>query len=115
MRIPNRFLPHRVDIEPPDPFNGEGHYLPKREARPCSVASKSQLVVDTRPGMADAETGSQQVLANTQIILQPEDIVAPGARVTVWKGTPQEAELSVVATEYYRHNIAPESAVLWLV
>lgn len=113
MRIPKRFLPHTVDIEPIDPYGGGSKWLPVRENVACQVASKSRLVVDQRPGMVDSEAGSQQVMANTQIILQPEDYVAPGARVTIWKGTPMEEVLTVIATEYYQHPIAPNSAVLW--
>lgn len=112
MRIPNRYLPHKVTIEPYDPMGGGRRFLPARPGIMALTAPKAQLVVDQRP---DSESVGQMVQTSTMVIVQPEQWTTPGGRVTIWPGTEREAKLSLVAVDTYDHDIAPNSVVLWLV
>ena len=52
-------------------------------------------------------------IAGAVNVLRPDWPV--GSLVTVWAGTPQEREGTVVATALGKHSIAPSSAQMWLV
>lgn len=112
MRIPARYFPHQVTIEAPDPMGGGRRWLTPRPGVAALVAPSDALIVDQRP---DAESVGQQIVANSQVILQPESWTDPGARVTIWPGTPRERVLSAARVETYDHDIAPNSVVMWLV
>ena len=113
MRIPDSLLEHRVDVEPlldvPQPGGSPfGAKLPDVHAL---VVDRAELVIDER---VDSDTHGQEILAETHVLIQPEDYIVPGSRVTIWKGTPRERVLHVVKTAYARHSISPESAQAWL-
>jgi hypothetical protein len=113
MRIPAYVLEHTVDIERPTEYGTS--YGPTFEAVVEDVAAlvvdKSELVID---GRSEGETYGQQVLSTAQVLMQPEDYVAPGGRITVDKGTPMQRRLAVVAAARLEHTIAPSQARAWL-
>jgi hypothetical protein len=114
VRIPDKFLVHRVDIVP---LAAVGSSVGKRfdDARPAVrsiVVDKRKLVVDER---MDSATKGQEIQASTHILVQPEEFVSAGSKITVWKGTPRERTGVVVATAYGEHPIAPSSAQMWIV
>lgn len=114
MRIPDSVLEHRVDVERRQPVGGS--YGPRFDALVAGVhalvVDKAELVIDQRQ---ESDTYGTQITASTQVLLQPEDYVGPGSRVTVWKGTPQERRLQVVAAAFLQHSKAPSQAQAWLV
>jgi hypothetical protein len=113
MRIPDELLEARVDVEPrlevPQP-DGDLYGALQADVH-AIVVDRSKLVIDER---VDAETHGAEVLAETHVLVQPENFITPGSRVTVHKGTPRERTLQCVATAYARHSTAPESAQAWL-
>lgn len=114
VRIPNMFLPHRIDVQALNPVGSSqgAKYQTKRLDVFAQVLDKVTMVVDQR---ADSTTFSQSIASSTTVVMQPESYVEPGSLVTVWKGTPRERSMQVVAAGYYRHTIAPESSQLWLI
>jgi hypothetical protein len=76
------------------------------------VVDKAELVVDQR---SEADTYGTQIVASTQVLLQPEDWAPVGSRVTVQKGTERERVLEVVVAAHLEHSRAPSQAQLWLV
>jgi len=112
MRIPARYFPHQVTTEAVDPMGGGRRWKPAKTGVRALVAPSDALIIDQRP---DAESVGQQIVANTQVIVQPESYVGPGARVTIWPGTARERVLSAARVDTYDHDIAPNSVVLWLV
>lgn len=112
MRIPERYLPHRITVEAIDPLGGGSKWATPKINVHALVVDKETQVVDARP---DSETRGQVIMSSTQIVLQPEEWIPPGSRVTVWAGKPQEKKMIVVTTGYFEHPIAPNSSQLWLV
>lgn len=114
VRIPNMFLPHRIDIRAVNPVGTSqgASFQPVKPNVRAQVLDKVTMVVDQR---SSSETFSQSIASSSTIVVQPEEYVEPGSEIVVWKGTPQERSMHVVAAGYYRHTIAPESAQFWLV
>lgn len=113
MRIPDGLLEHRCIVqERLDVPSSTGNRFADAVERECITVDRAKLVTD---GRAESETRGQQILANTQVLLQPEHYAGPGSLITVWPGTPRERTLEVAATAYARHSVAPESAQAWLV
>lgn len=113
-RIPNRYFPHTVTLQPIDPLPASSgtRYLEPRSGVIALVVDKIAEVVDGRDG---SPTRGKLISASTHIVMQPESVVDPGSLVTVWAGTDRERTMTVVATGYYRHPVAPESAQLWAI
>lgn len=114
MRIPDRFLEHRVDVTRRREVGTStgSAFDPTEEGVHVIVVSKSKLVRDER---ADSTTSGQEILADTHVLLQPEDFAPPGSKILVGKGTARERVGIVVATALAEHSIAPSSAQAWLV
>lgn len=112
MRIPNRFLPHRVTVEPYAPLGGGRKWEAAGAPIRAQVEDTRKMVVDQRP---DSDSIGQAVMAATRVITHRENWATPGSRVTIWAGTPREQKLIILNASYYEHNIAPNSAELWLV
>lgn len=113
MRIPDELLEQRVDVEPllaVPPSSGSRFGTLEADVH-AIVVDRAKLVIDQR---VDSETHGAEVLAETHVLVQPENYITPGSLVTVWKGTARERKLEVVATAYARHSTAPESAQAWL-
>lgn len=114
MRIPDYVLEHRVGIRRRQPVGSSSG--PRWDAEVTGVhalvVDKADMVVDAR---TDSETRGSQVLASSQVLVQPESYAPPGSLVRVWPGTPMERTLEVVAVAYLEHSKAPSQAQMWLV
>ena len=114
MRIPDSVLEHRIAVRRRQAVGSSSG--PRYDAEVTGVhalvVDKAELVLDAR---RDSETRGQQILSSSQVLVQPEDYVAPGSLVTVWKGKPMERTAEVVASAYLEHSKAPSQAQMWLV
>lgn len=108
MRMPGAILEHRIDVRPllevPQPTGGNwGAWV---DGVHCLVIEEQKLVIDAR---ISSETHGVEVLANTHILLQPEDAVNPGDQIR----TPRGKVVQVITTAYLEHTIAPSQAQAW--
>ncbi len=112
MRIPKRYLEHRVILEAvkrvPTSI-GPTYQAPRTVS--ALVSDKRRRVVDQRLG---SETKGEEITSNGSVLLQPEDLVPAGSIVTLWAGTELETRRTVMSTRLGRSSIAPQSAQLFL-
>lgn len=114
MRIPDKFLEHRVILEAIKPIGSStgAKFQPARSGVKAIVMDKRTRVVDQRVA---SETKGQEILVSGHVLLHKENWIPPGSLVTVWPGTTMERKAEVVASAYGDHSIAPESAQVWIV
>ncbi|WP_102193207.1 hypothetical protein [Microbacterium aurantiacum] len=106
MRLRQSFTPHTVTVRDLTGAGGMG----QRHADPREVADV--WVVDERLVVID-DVGTE-VVSNTQVSTNVEEIIPLGSLVTVWKGEPGERQAKVVKISVFRHNRLPQSRTLFL-
>lgn len=106
MRLRKRFTPHSVTVRDFAPGGGMG---PKHGAPRLVV---NVWVVDERQEIVDAN--GAEVISNTQVSTNVDEIISLGSLVTVWKGEPGEREAKVVKITVFRHERLPQSRTLFL-
>lgn len=112
-RIPNHLLEHRVRVEAlrSIPRSDGALYLDPRTVG-AIVVEKRKLVTDQREGSA---TKGQELQSSAHVLVQPEDRIPLGSRVTIWPGSVNESVLISASEAYAEHSIAPSSYQMWLV
>lgn len=113
MRIPAHLLEHRVVVEAlrTIPRSDGAKYMPPRRVA-AIVVEKRKLVTDQREG---STTKGQELQSSAQVLVQPEERVPLGSRVTIWPGSSNESVLTSLSEAYGEHSVAPSSYQMWLV
>ncbi|AQY02042.1 hypothetical protein [Microbacterium foliorum] len=106
MRLQPRFTPHTVTVRDLVAAGGMG----SKHAAPRVV--EHVWVVDERQAITDAS--GAEVISNTQVSTNVDEIIPLGSLVTVWKGEPGEREAKVVKIGVFRHRRLPQSQTLYL-
>lgn len=106
MRLRRRFTPHTVTVRDFTPGGGMG----PKHGDPRDV--ENVWVVDERQEIVDAN--GAEVISNTQVSTNVDEIIPLGSLVTVWKGEPGEREAKVVKISVFRHVRLPQSRTLFL-
>jgi len=111
-RLRTRHLPHCINIERLAGEGAEGVTYDEPDILvPAYIEMKSKLVVDRR---STSDTAGQEVAASTFVVVHLVDDTLPGARVTVWQGTPRERTSEVITSEYFDYKGTPSHVELWL-
>lgn len=113
MRVPGKFLEHRVDLEAVRlmPRSDGAKFMPKRRVS-ALVVEKQKRVTDAREG---SSTKGEEIQAEVHVLLQPEDRIPLGSKMTIWPGTSNERTLVSVSEAFGQHTIAPSSYQAWLI
>lgn len=107
MRLRRRMTPHTVTVR--NRLGGGG--MGERHADPRDV--ENVWVVDERVAILDAK--GAEVISNTQVSTNVDEIIPLGSLVTVWKGEPGEREGRVEKVSVFRHDRLPQSRTLFIV
>lgn len=112
VRLRRKHLPHKVDVAAPAGVTGAGQTwgTPVPDL-PAYVEQKTRLVVDRR---AESPTKGQEITSTTFVVMLPEHDVAPGSKVTVWKGTARERTSQVIDSAGFDYPRAPGHIELYL-
>jgi hypothetical protein len=106
MRLNPRLTPHTVTVRN---LRGGGGMGPRLDD-PRDVANV--WVVDERQSVVDDK--GEEIVSNTQVSTNVDEIIPLGSLVTVWKGEPGEREAKVVKITVFRHRRLPQSRTLYL-
>lgn len=111
-RLREKHLPHRVDITP---LTGEGArgpvYGDTVVDAPAYVEQKARLKVDRRES---SKTFGEEIQSSTFVVLLLQHDVAPGTKVTVWKGTPRERTSDVIESARFEYPRTPSHVEIYL-
>lgn len=106
MRLNPRLTPHTVTVR--DFTQGGG--MGAKPGPPRLV--ENVWVVDERQEILDAN--GAEIISNTQVSTNVDEIIPLGSLVTVWKDEPGEREAKVVKITVFRHQRLPQSRTLFL-
>lgn len=94
MRIPKQMMPHGGLVEYRNPAGHGGHgatlmdpVVPER----ANIQEKRRLV----------RGSASEIVSTAQVWLDPEETVAEGAQVTIWKGTARERTSTALAVAFW--------------
>ncbi|WP_337004101.1 MULTISPECIES: hypothetical protein [unclassified Microbacterium] len=106
MRLNPRLTPHTVTVRDFVSAGGMGSkHADPRLVEKVWVVDERQLIVDDK---------GAEVISNTQVSTNVDEIIPLGSLVTVWKGEPGERQAKVVKIGVFRHRRLPESRTLYL-
>ncbi|MFD6699689.1 MULTISPECIES: hypothetical protein [unclassified Microbacterium] len=107
MRLRTRFTPHTVQVRD---YLGSGG-MGERYAASRAVADV--WIVDEQITITTAD--GREVVSNTQVSTNIDEIIPLGSLVTVWAGEPGEREAKVERIGVISHRRLPQSRTLYLV
>lgn len=104
--LPDRFVPHTVTVRD---YLGDGGLGPVHsETRTIDRAfaeDDRKLVIDT---------AGQEVVSNSQVVVDFDQQIPVGSLMTIWPGTPGEREALVITTSRHHHPTIPSYQTVYL-